>query len=304
MNGNSIMTLPFSDPGPQHNHRANWLGRYLSVQSVMDEQLDKVLQEASIDAEQALLDVKGETFSATVQRIQYNFALQAIRTILHGLFLSTGDIIRDNRKDAVSVAVDAAANNEKTFLDRIFDNDTDKQNYIDSLKQTAKRNVEATIARVYLSEKPLSQRVYKTEALATGQVRRLVNSSIARGDSAADIAKSVRSSIRPDVRGGIAYAAIRLGRTELNNAFHAQSIVEQEAKPWVDHMQWFLSKVHEPDNCLCEVYAKQKRFIKSAVPEKPHPNCRCYVVPILIDYTSFENNLLIGMYDNFLQHAA
>jgi hypothetical protein len=277
------------------------LVRYLGVQATLDAELNKALEEAAEDVEAVLKSVKGDTLSANVQRIQYNLALRTIRRSLHELFLSTGHIIRDNRKDAAIAALDAQFYDERNILKKIFPDVGTRENYKASLRQTAQRNVESTIARIYLSQRPLSERVYKTEALANGWIRRTVNSGLARGASAKDIATMVSRNIRPDVPGGVAYAAKRLGRTELNNAFHAQTIVENENKPWVDHMEWFLSKVHEKDDCLCEVYAKQKRFDKRSVPTKPHPNCRCYVVPVMIDPIEFEHMLLIGTYDTFIK---
>ena len=38
--------------------------------------------------------------------------------------------------------------------------------YADSLRQSARRNIESVVTRVLFTEKPLSARVYKTEALA------------------------------------------------------------------------------------------------------------------------------------------
>lgn len=295
------MTSPLSDPGPAPNHRNNWLRRYLTVQSAFDKDLDKILDEAAQDAEKALAEVKGDTVSAQVQRIQYNLAQRTIRKTIHELFGDTATLIRNHRQDAAVAAVDAEINDEKRILEAIFPDKDSREDYKASLRATARRNVEATIARVYLSERPLSKRVYKTEALSNGFVRRAINSGLARGASAKDIAKMVSSSIRPDVPGGVAYAAKRLGRTELNNAFHAQAIVETEDKPWVNYVEWHLSKVHEKDDCLCEVYAKQKRFEKRSVPVKPHPNCRCYIVPVMVPWVEFENNLLIGIYDSYLK---
>jgi hypothetical protein len=162
------------------------------------------------------------------------------------------------------------------------------------------RNIESTITHVLETEKPLSARVYKTAALANGQVSQAINRSLARGDSAQKLAKSVRALIDPDVPGGVSYAAKRLGRTEINNAFHAQSIHDAQLAPWVQEMRWHLSKVHEPQGCVCETYAVYGLFPIEHVPEKPHPNCRCYVTPELPAYDNFENALLSGQFDDFL----
>ena len=149
----------------------------------------------------------------------------------------------------------------------------------------------------------MSARVYKTQALANNQVAQAVNRALARGDSAKDLADSVKHLIDPATPGGISYAARRLGRTELNNAFHATSIQTAQDTPWVQQMEWHLSKVHEPDDCDCEKFAQIKLFDIEHVPEKPHPNCRCYVTPVQQNYEDFENALLSGQYDQYLDEA-
>ena len=170
------------------------------------------------------------------------------------------------------------------------------------MRQSASRGIQATMTRILDSRYTLSQQVYHTQALANGTVDRIINSALAKGDSAADLAKAVRSSIRPDVPGGVSYAAMRLGRTEINNAFHAQSIYDVQSKPWVEDVFWNLSKTHEPQGCVCEEYAKIKRFPKEAIPKKPHPHCLCYLSPQLTQWDEFEANLLGGLYDSYIDN--
>lgn len=168
------------------------------------------------------------------------------------------------------------------------------------MRQSASRGVQAMMTRILVSKIPLSQQVYRTEALASGQVDRIINSSLATGDSAADIAKKVRSSIDPSTPGGVAYAAKRLGRTEINNAFHAQSIADIEDKPWVDDVNWNLSKVHVPQGCKCEEYAAIRVFSNDSIPDKPHPQCMCYTTPNATNFDDFKANLLAGIYDDYI----
>jgi len=71
----------------------------------------------------------------------------------------------------------------------------------------------------------------------------------------------------------VGYAAKRLARTEINNAFHAQAIADVQEKPWVEHVTWHLSKMHKPiPGDLCETYDGQQ-FSTDLVPLKPHPQC-------------------------------
>jgi hypothetical protein len=94
---------------------------------------------------------------------------------------------------------------------------------------------------------------------------------------------------------------MRLARTEINNAFHAMSIQAAQEFPWTEAVEWHLSKVHEPQGCKCERYAEQREFAKDAVPDKPHPQCMCFVVPKTMGWNSFENQLKSGAFDGFYE---
>lgn len=291
------MTFPLQDE-PNRFHRSNWLYRYMGVQANLDKRVADALRSAATDAADRIRKIDDGNRSDSVLRVQYNLALRAIRRITHELFGEIGGIIREERISAAIAAVEAGEFDDKQILKALFPDKGAREAYIESLKQTARRDIEATITRILMTELPLSRRVYKTESLANGSVSRLVNNHLARGDSADVIAESVSEHISPDTPGGIGYAAKRLGRTELNNAFHAQCIKQNQEKPWVTSIRWMLSKSHKnyPGD-PCEDYARMRDFPKDQVPRKPHPNCYCYVIPILEPYEIFEQNLLIGMYD-------
>ena len=291
------MSLPL--PNDENRSKANWIGRYLEVERKFDDKLKVVLTDALSGIDDAFGKL-GDKFSDQVKRAQLSQSRRALRSRINGIFGDTGNLIRDYRSDAALAAVDAGLYEQRSILGRIFPNPVARQAYADSLRLSGMRNIESTITHVLETEKPLSARVYKTAALANGQVSQAINRSLARGDSAQKLAKSVRALIDPDVPGGVSYAAKRLGRTEINNAFHAQSIHDAQLAPWVQEMRWHLSKVHEPQGCVCETYAVYGLFPIEHVPEKPHPNCRCYVTPELPAYDNFENALLSGQFDDFL----
>ena len=72
-----------------------------------------------------------------------------------------------------------------------------------SLQATARSTVETAMARLNgASYVDLSTRVYRTSSLANGIVDRRVNTMLARGASARDIARVVKDLINPNVRGG------------------------------------------------------------------------------------------------------
>lgn len=298
------MTEAFDVFGPTPNEirtKANWLGRYLAVEGHYDKKLKPALLQTVSDIDKSFGELNDDTKSGRVRRVQLGLAHKEIRNHIDNLFGSVGNLIRDNRQDAAVAAVNAQLYDERGLLARIFKRSSDRKQYADSLTETARRNVEATTMRVLKTEIPLSHRVWKTRALAKGQVQQAINNGLAKGDSAANIAKNVKALVNPDSPGGISYAAKRLGRTEINNAFHAQSIADSQNVPWCHDMEWHLSKVHKIDpGDECETYALQKTFDTEHVPDKPHPNCRCYVTPYLLSYDEFEQNLLAGQYNSYL----
>lgn len=298
------MTSAHSVFGPTPDNvrnRANWLGRYLTVERAYDAALDKVLKDAVASIDSAFGDLDDSNISRQIRRQQLALAHKQVKRTIRETFGDVRNLIKNGRQDAAVAAVNAHLFDERGVLARLFKSPADRQNYADSLRATAARNIEAVATRVLQTEIPLSERVWKTRALANGQVSRAINNGLAKGDSWLNIAESVKHLVRPDTPGGISYAAKRLGRTEINNAFHAQSIHDAQQSPWIDQMRWRLSKVHETDpGDECEVYAEQEFFPKEGVPVKPHPNCRCYVIPALLDYDQFETNLLLGQYDSYI----
>lgn len=290
--------LPLTDSTPVT--RANWLGRYLAVERSFDEKLKGVLTDALSGIDEAFGNLD-DNLSGRVRKQQLSLSRKATRGIIAELFGRTSNLIKDHRQDAAMAAVDAELYDERGILARIFKSNIQRQQYAESLRQTARRNIEAVVARTLFSEKPLSKNVYNSKALANHQVSQAINRALARGDSAKDLSNAVRRLINPNVSGGVSYAAQRLGRTEINNAFHAQSIKSAQDIPWVQAMEWHLSKVHliNPGD-ECEMYAVQRYFDVNHVPDKPHPNCRCFVTSKQQDYDSFENALISGQYDQYL----
>lgn len=136
--------------------------------------------------------------------------------------------------------------------------------------------------------------------MAAGTLDRQINSHIAQGASAKRLADAVKHSIKPSVPGGVSHAAMRLARTEINNAFHSQAIASMQDEPWVIGVEWNLSRQHPADQRdICDQYADIRIFDKTKVPPKPHPNCRCYITSVLEDFQIFANKLRAGAYNEY-----
>ena len=266
----------------------------------MDAKVVAVLEQAAIDAEKALAKVGGDDLPANTKRLQYNLALKSIRRTIAELFYDIEDIVRDSSKDAAVAAVEAGIADDAKVLRELFPDAAERSDYLDSLKQTAERNVQATITRILVTEQPLSSRVYNTRALSNGLIARTINNGwLAATVPLLSLAMLV-GRFDPTLKEALATRRKRVARTEINNAYHAQSIMQNQEKPWVDHIEWRLSKSHRSSGCVCETYAAQRKFSKEAVPPKPHPQCYCYVVPVVADDAVFFANLKAGFYNQYL----
>lgn len=294
------MTGPLYDGQPK-NPRQNWLLRYLGVQQKYDAIMATALADAADDASRKIIDLVGDQrIGSSARRFQLQLARRAIHGTIKVLFDDLYRTIQSGQKDAALAALEAGWKDDQKVLNRLFRNRTDRGRWEDSMRQGAVRGVQSMMARILETKKPLSQRVYYTRSLANGSVDRIINSHLATGGSPYELAKAVKSSIRPDTPGGVGYAAKRLGRTEVNNAFHAQAINDVRDKPWVESVKWNLSKVHVPKpGDKCEIYDGQL-FGKDEVPEKPHPQCMCYITPQMEAWDSVEANIIAGLYDKYI----
>lgn len=303
------MTTPNMDDNAESFEvlRKRWLSRYMGVQSRTDTRIRTILVEAAEDANARVIALENNsTFSAGVRTAQLRLVMREVKDILNDVFKQFTPIILAGQKSEAEAAVDGLTETDRQYLEAAFQNAGAVRDFIDSQKLQAKIQVINAVNRITKSERPLSQRVYRTKALAQGWVQRDVTSGIARGASAKEIAKTVRKHIRPNTPGGVSYAALRLGRTELNNAFHATAIELSQDRPWIQGMEWNLSAVHQSDSRgveVCETYAKRV-FEVDKVPAKPHPQCRCFVVPVLEPVSIFIQNLTAGQYRAWIDKAA
>lgn len=287
--------------------RKRWLARYMRIQSQTDTRIRTVLVESAESANDQVSALKSNsTFSAGVRTAQLRLTMSIIKDILDDLFDGITPLIRSGQKSEAKAAAEALSETDRKYLEDAFQNNSDVNGFIDSQKFQAQIQVVNALNRVTKSDRPLSQRVYRTKSLAKKWVQRDVTIEIAKGSSAKEIAKVVRKHIRPNTPGGVSYAALRLGRTELNNAFHSTAITLSQERPWITGMQWHLSSVHiyDPQRVeICETY-HQQIFDMNNVPPKPHPQCRCFVTPVLESPDVFIRNLTAGQYRDWIKNNA
>ena len=296
-----------SERSPRRPEAREWIRRYASVQERYDFRLDRLLARVANDLEKQIRELDGKSgVGAELRRRQLIGSKSVIHKLLAEFWRDAGNLIRAGREEAADTALDVGFEWDEQMLARVYPDPDDRLQMRKYLLAASERNIDAMLRRAYGVQLPLSRRVYRTEALAKGWVDRAVESALAGGASAADLAKRVRSMIHPSTPGGVTFAARRLARTEINNTFHAQAVTDNHDKPWNTGMRWRISKSHSvPDEC--DLYAQQEHglgpgvFPVSQVPAKPHPQCFCYVTPETLTVEQFEAAFRRGEYDSYLQ---
>jgi hypothetical protein len=283
----------------------DWITAYARIQKLADSDVLAVLNQAFADIDRMLRAMSAQRSVSEAVRIEQLRTVQ--RHILRQqaeIFARLGDIIESRRLQAAAAASDLGSAIDDVLFAAYGDTDA-ARNLRASLAASAQTGVEAAVARMTMSEIPLSQRIYNTQAWMDGRIQRGINSALARGLSAREFAKEARDWFNPNTPGGVRYASMRLSRSEINNAFHATSIKQADEKPWINKMQWKLSSSH-PKADTCDQIARGGKdgdgvYPPRDVPRKPHPHCFCYVVPVSPDEDEFLDNLLAGKYDKYLK---
>jgi hypothetical protein len=282
---------------------ASPLQAYLRQEALTNAELRVVLLDAAEEAERLipkLLEQGG--IGGQLRAAQLSLVLREIRALMAALFGDIGWVVQEGR---LNVA-EAAARGEDVLLSYLRDNGLGKEAgvLLESFVGQAKAGF-ATIRAKAANGIPLSSQVYRTQALATGLVNRVVTRGLLLGHGAKEIARDVKGLISPNVRGGVSYAAKRLARTELNNAFRTAQEQRYADEPWTRGMRWNLSGSH-PRRDVCNVNAEQDIHDLGAgvyrVGERPdsHPNCLCFLTPEQISEDAFIDGFLAGEYDDYL----
>lgn len=292
--------MPSPAPKPS-DPRSNWLLRYIAVQQMYDKQIFKALNDAAEDAGKVAESLGTKKIGERTKKYQASLVKNQIKSVIKTMFKDFVPVIGKGQKDAAEAAAHAALANDAKVLKALFPDPKERIAWQNSFVESSRHGISAMVTRITESKIPLSKRVYKTSAFSTGLLDRRINSALARGASAKELAKTVEDLIKPDTPGGVSYAAMRLARSEINNAFHVMSIHSAQEFPWTAEVEWHLSKVHAPQGCLCEEYAKQRMFPKDAVPLKPHPQCMCYIVPKTMGWNDFAQQLQSGGFDDFFE---
>lgn len=276
------------------------LGPYLVLQRALDRDVLANLRQSATRTEAALARLVGRTgVGAEVRRTQLRQSLAEMHKEQARLWAALGDVVEAGKAQAAAAGAETTLAGASGVLEGLFSAD-DRAYMTRSVRQSAVSALQAAEERISgTSYVPLAESVYQNAALASGHIDNIVNAALARGASAAELAKDVRAFINPNTPGGVRYAAMRLGRTELNNSFHAAQVRQAQRLPWVTGVTWHLSGSHpRPD--ACNDYADVGFYDAAQVPPKPHPNCLCYTTPVTVPEDVFQDQLLAGAYDDYL----
>jgi len=252
---------------------------------VVDAQLRRILLDAANSARRALAKVDPNSIRAAQLRLQE----QQLR-----MWARIGNVIEDGIERNAPLNVAVSLEYVDDLLDTLGLEHTAELRR--SLEAQARNTMRAYLAREQLGM-TLSERVYKNGQVANGRIDQIINRALLRGASARELARDVYHFISPNTPGGASYAAMRLGRTELNNSFHTIAKDQAAANPFVDKMEWALSGSH-PRQDECDALVGKYRV--DQVPDKPHPQCLCYVSPVTISRTAFIRNFKAGRYDSWV----
>ena len=272
-----------------------------------DRAILSLLQQAAADAEKDARKLAAKGGIGNIARAsQQRIAVANLHSRMREMWETVGHLTIFGEKEAARMAMDSQDFLAKGIYGKAAG--TAKENLIIAMKESARANVDAFISREE-NLLPLSSRIWRQIDLSTGRLEKEIQKGLLRGLSADELAAIVGKSLKPGVAGGVSYNAMRLARTEIQNAFHFTQIRYTREQPWVDGYQWHKSRSHAHVD-ICDTMATGNHdgmgrgvYKKTTVPGKPHPHCFCYITSVLADSGKFERQLRRGSYDKYLAKA-
>jgi hypothetical protein len=265
------------------------------VAKITNQQLARLFLDAAVEAEDMVLVLaESSSFGSQTRQVQLRQVARNMRSISEQLWGTTDEAIRQG----IFASADLAATQHMDLDAQMGMPVSGIAGYADNMYVLSGQAAQAVIARENFGH-TLSQRTYLNNRATVDRVGGIVSRSLAQGDSARTMASKVRGFISPDTPGGASYAANRLARTEINNAYHDVRVQHMKERPWIDMVKWNLSGSH-PRADQCDVLAQRSPYPVRETPSKPHPQCFCFVTPELPDQEQFLRNLQQGRYDDWL----
>jgi hypothetical protein len=272
------------------------------TEGITHRQMSILLKESATEASTRIqFEMARGSWSSAVRAEQLKIARTSLSAVSTELWSGTGRITVAGMYQQAQLATDQAIDLD-FFLGMPS---TAITQYARQIHFDASQAVESIISR-RTNGYTLAERIYANGKVSTAQVGRIVEKSLAQQDSAKELAKKVKGFYSPDVPGGASYAAQRLARTEINNAHHHTTIRLSQDRPWVVGFKWNLSKSHpKPDPCDALAVHDEGFgpgvFSKKNAPDRPHPQCLCYLTHLQEDEDAFIDKIATGEYDPWLE---
>lgn len=284
------------------------LAPYLRLQVAQDRAILLAMGQSAQRVEAALKRLEGKTgIGAAVRRDQLRVAQAEINREAARLWKGLGQEMLANQALAAAAGAETALEATQGLWSRLLPDAEARKVMVRSVRASAEQSLKVAAERISgTSYIPLADSVYTNLAVHRGKIDELINGALARGASARELAAEVRDYVNPNTPGGVRYAAMRLGRTELNNAFHASQVRQARTMPWVEKVKWHLSGSHpKPDECNDYAdYGGEGLWAPNEVPAKPHPNCLCYTTPVTVSEEEFLKQYQAGAYDDYMNEVA
>ncbi len=263
---------------------------------------DKVLRDASIEIGKLLEGMAGANDTIKIAR------LTALKRELDAIIDNTIDNLRDFIVKDIGQSAQIATNGRiNAGMALIYDMNPELAQAIPkAFAKVPIDAVRAVLARMEDDGKTFSDRIWDLRGRSKTVISETVARGVVRGESARNLAKQIEPYLRgfqemkgklspeeldnwADIwkqqrrkRGDLRYNAMRLARTENNNAYREASVMSAERAPWVDGIKWNLSASHpKPD--ICDVYASRdidglgKGVYKPNNTPRDHPNGLCFL---------------------------
>lgn len=154
----------------------------------------------------------------------------------------------------------------------------------------AERAVRIEFERLYEDGLTLADRLWRLDSETRRVMQDKILTAIAKGTSARDLGRDLRSYLTKAGQGNARYNAMRLARTEINTAHreaHIQSTLDANGKlkEFIHAIGWRLSLSHK-ERDICDVWASQDidklgpgNYLPEHVPvDHPHGLCATYTL--------------------------
>ncbi|HHY95483.1 MAG TPA: hypothetical protein GX513_10825 [Firmicutes bacterium] len=238
--------------------------------------------------------VREDIRQATPGTLRYGH-LKALAKVLEQRARSLTSELLEATQAGIHLASREAVSGPEELVVRLVEGTFDRAEVRRLFAAVNERAVLAFLARTGPDGLKLSDRVWRVGERYRNAIVRVLEDGIARGEDARKLAVEVQRYLQPGVwtvhkletrrrlgvSADVSYEAMRLVRTEMNNAFHEATILANRASPSYLGIYWRLSGEHPfPD--VCDDYARHNGdgfWPRGQEPVRPHPQCFCYILP-------------------------